>query len=101
MPTIQNVIEKVQELIDAHNETVEEEKLLAGTTVGTKNPDGHTDLFNPTEKQFQKIANEASCLQRIEMKIWDYMQTPMPKRDCVEVAMEIFKDVERTIKKKI
>lgn len=53
---------------------------------------------DPSEEDLLRIARESSCLQRIQMKIWDYMKTPMPERDCVEVAMEIFKDVERTIK---
>lgn len=48
------------------------------------------------EKALIKSAIAGSCLQRIQMIVWDYIDTPKRKRDGVAMADKIFKDVVKT-----
>lgn len=51
------------------------------------------------EKDIIKAAKESSCLQRIQMKIWEYIGTAKDRRDAVVTAEEIFEDVKETLSK--
>ena len=56
------------------------------------------DFIRLDEDTMLRVAREASCLQRIQMIVWKYMDTPKLERDGVDMAMEIFEDVKKTIK---
>jgi hypothetical protein len=53
-------------------------------------------MKNTFEKNIIKAAIQGSCLQRIQMIVWDYMNTPKKKRDGVKMADKIFKEVLKT-----
>ena len=52
-----------------------------------------------SKENIQKAADEGACLQRIQEKVWDYMELPKHKRNGVEMANDIFEDVKNTINK--
>lgn len=56
------------------------------------------DFIRLDEDTMLQVAREASCLQRIQMIVWKYMDTPKAKRNGVDMAQEIFEDVKKTLK---
>ena len=55
-----------------------------------------TDILS--KEVLERAASQGACLQRIQMYVWDYMQTPKHRRNGVDLAEKIFRDVEQTLK---
>lgn len=55
------------------------------------------DFIRLDNDEMLQVAREASCLQRIQMIVWKYMDTPKLKRNGVDMSQEIFEDVKKTL----
>lgn len=52
-----------------------------------------------TKEQIMAAAEGGACLQRIQMRVWEYMNLPTELRDGVKMADMIYQDVKDTEEK--
>lgn len=56
------------------------------------------DFIIIPESAVEKAVKEGACLQRIEMRVFEFMKLPPLERNSIEMANDIFKDVEKVVK---